>query len=170
MNKTQIRVLKTHYGCRWSELKHNKKNKQQVLLLENLFFLSNLKPGKTIAYNCLGEIYKSTHNFDVTINDELTYQNLILMNNLEFKYKTPTQLFELIDNYSKAANVKGRICVNLNSAYVLYDRLNYTLNDLVNEFVKSFATKKYVLVKKLTTTKIKNYGYGNIFLILDNHE
>lgn len=163
MNKTKVRQYKSHFGARWTEFKHNRKNNAKILLLENKFVLSNLNPGTTVAIDCLGETFKDIINVD-TVPVRKSYDNVLLINNFSFKYKTVDELVNMLAYY---ANFGNRLIVNFNSGFIIYNRLNQSIASLLAELKTLLQAQGLVVVKKFSTTHIKNFGFGNVFLVLN---
>jgi hypothetical protein len=163
MNKLEIRTYKSHFGTRWTEFKHNRKNKDKILLLENKFVFSNLIAGPVLAIDCLGETYQGIIDVDTKQHRE-HYKNLLLINNIEFKYKTLTELADILYGYSKIAD---RLIVNFSSVFVIYNRLNQTPQTLLGSLEELLISKKLVMRYKFFTIQSKNFGFGNVFLALD---
>ena len=164
MNRRQIRLAKHHFAQRWAVFHHNRKNTDKLLLLEDKFIINNLVPGQTLAVNCLGEIYKDIIQLDVT-PAKAQYNNVLLINNLEFKYKTIDEIAGII-LANNLLVTKGRMIVNLNLMFIKYDRINITINLLIDQLVQQLLPlkllKQYVNIKKWTQ------GFGQIFLVLEN--
>jgi len=166
MLKTQIRILKSHYLARWAVMRHNQKNKHKVLLLEDQFVIKNLLPGTTLCYNCLGEAYQDI----IDLRTDKKYNNLVLVNNLEFKYKTVNQinlwLQELANNFLLPG---GRIIFSIEHRFLIYNRVEISVATLLSTWfnnVKCFHVLKFVNLLGKT-----NPGYGDYFFCIEyNHE
>jgi len=171
MNKTEIRILKSHYGARWTEFRYNRKHTDKILCLENRFILSEIVNEPVLALNCLGENFKDIIDIHIVPAD-YKYQTLLLINNVEFKYKTVDQLVNLIVKYSSmhlAPN--GRIIVNINMMFLIFDRLEFSLHSILDQIIQQLNNHKFKINKRLLLTKNINFGFGNIFLSLDQvHE
>lgn len=164
MNKTQIRQLKSHYGARWRVYRHNQKHSVKQLLLEEKFVVDNVLPGPVFAKNCLGEIYQ--HVLDIQTQYQCPTNTVLLINNLEFKYKTVNELVDIVcDNKQHVVNA-GRIIVTFSLFFIIYDRLNEPVDNLIDQFVRKFKTRNLVCHKKYANTLLDN-GVGQIFLSLD---
>ena len=168
MNKTQIRILKSHYGPRWHLYRHNYKNKDKKLFLEEKFIISNTLPGLVFAHQCLGEIYQGI--LDVHTHYQTSVSTVLLINNVEFKYKTVNELVSIVADYKKCLVPNGRIIVTLSMAFLKYDRLNISVDSLCNQLIESFNEQKlschkhYINIKNTATS-----GVGQIFLSLDHY-
>jgi hypothetical protein len=167
MTKTQIRILKSHYGSRWHLYRHNRKNKEKKLLLGEKFIINNVLPGPVLAHQCLGEIYQGI--LDVHTDFCAPVSTVLLINNVEFKYKTVDELVSLIADYKKYLKSEGRIIVTLDITCLRYDRLNISLTSLCNQLIESFIRQKFSCNKHLVDTKNVN-GLGHLLLSLTHHD
>lgn len=171
MNKSEIRKFKAHYGARWTEFRHNRKHSDKILCVENKFILSEIVNEPVLALNCLGENFQDI--IDVHVNPaDCKYCTLLLINNLEFKYKTVDQILKLIIEYANKYLIPtGRIVVNINLMFLIYDRIEISLHTVVAQMVHQLNNHKFQINRQLLLTKNINYGFGNIFLSLDRiHE
>ena len=162
MHKRQIRILKSHYLARWAVMRHNQKNKHKVLLLEDQFVLKNLASGNTLCYNCLGEIYQDI--IDLTPGKK--YLNLVLINNIEFKYKTVEQvntwLQELAD---KLLLPGGRIILSIEHKFLIYNRVEVSIDTLLLSWFNNF---KNIKVQQFLNLRGRaNPGYGDYFFCVE---
>ena len=163
MNKPSIRALKSHYGVRWTELRHYQKTNDHVLCLENQFIIKESLPGPVLAINCLGEVYRGILDVDITPTRQ--YNTLLLINNIEFKYRTVESLVDLIKQYS---NGIPRVIVNFSFSFLIYNRLSVTPGTVIAQIENQLADQ-YHIRKKLLITSSTNYGFGNTFLSLDQN-
>ena len=163
MNKTAIRALKSHYGVRWTELRHYQKTNDHVLCLENQFIIKEALPGPVLAIDCLGEVYQGILDVDITPTRQ--YNTLLLINNIEFKYRNVESLVELIKQYS---NGIPRVIVNFSFSFLIYNRMSITPTTVIDQIEKQLADQ-YCIRKKLLLTSIPNYGFGHVFLSLDQN-
>lgn len=155
-----LRTTKSHFGGRWSAYKINRKNKDQIFLLEDRFILSNLVSGKTLAINCLGEVYSKVIDIDCApqLNE---YSNILLINNVEFKYKTVSEVSQYITQLANTYN-SIRIIANINLFYLHYDRINQPIADVTQELISQIGFQVH---QKLTLQHV-THGFGHIFLAL----
>jgi hypothetical protein len=167
MTKTQIRQLKSHYGSRWRVYRHNQKHHDKKLFLEEKFVVDNVLPGPVLAKDCLGEIYQ--HVLNVQTQCQGLTKTILLINNPEFKYKTVNELVDIVCANKKDIDRPGRIIVTFSLFFVIYDRLNNSVETLVEQLVEQFKTKDLVCHKKYVNTSLAN-GVGQIFLSLDCHD
>lgn len=167
MTKTQIRILKLHYGPRWHLYRHNSKNANKKLLLEEKFIINNTLPGPVFAYQCLGEIYQGI--LDVHTHYQAPVSTVLLINNIEFKYKTIDELVPMIADYKKYLRPNGRIIVALDIRYLKYDRLNMSVDSLCDCAIDSFEELQLVCHQHYVNIKNSTYGMGHIFLSLDHY-
>jgi len=166
MNKTEIRKLKSHYGARWTEFRHNRKHHDKILCIENKFILKQIDNEPVLALNCLGEIFHDIMDVHVVPRD-CKYHTLLLINNLEFKYKTVDQLVQLIVDYANQYLLPGgRVIININLMFLKFDRINCSLNGTLAQITQKLNNCCFQVKKQLLTETI-NHGFGNIFLSLD---
>lgn len=167
MDKAQIRLLKNHYQSRWAVLRHNQKYNQKVLLLNDLFVLKNLLPGETLCYNCLGEMYQGIiPGLSVVANKR--YNNLVLINNIEFKYKTLDQLTLYLEQITdQFALNKSRVVISLSQKYLIYDRVGISVKTLLDSW--AYNLKKFKLVNNVSLLGSSQPGYGEHFFCFEYH-
>lgn len=161
MHKIEIRRLITHYQSRWAVLRHNQKNTNKVLLLDDSFVIKNLLPGDTLCYNCLGEVYNGIID-NLSLEPKKLYDNLVLVNNFEFKYKTPEELSSYIsDLASKTLKPGGRVIFSFQHRFLIYNRVNTSTTSMVSDFISQF--QGYELVKFVNLINHSHAGYGDYF-------
>lgn len=165
MHKNQIRTLKSHYQTRWAVLRHNQKHVQKLLLIHDQFVLKNLLPGNTLCYNCLGEMYKTIiSNLSTTADKK--YDNLVLINNIEFKYKTVAQLTVLLEELSENFLLpNGRVILSFEHRFLIYDRVGVSVDLLFNNWLEGLT--KFKLVSKILLLGKSQPGCGDYFFCLD---
>lgn len=168
MDKIDVRTLKSHYRSRWALLRHNQKNIEKTLLLDDQIVLKNLLSGNTLCYNCLGDIYNGiVTNLSLDIADK-KYQNIVLINNTEFKYRTLDQIAEYITDLAKCALLpNGRLIISFEHQFLIYNRVEVGINDLLKSWASNldnFSTVMHVsLLGKASP------GYGDYFFCFDYH-
>jgi hypothetical protein len=162
MTKLQIRRLKSHYLSRWAVMRHNQKNQKKILVLEDQFVLKNLISGSTLCYNCLGEIYQGM--IELSPGDK--YDNLVLINNIEFINLTVDQTNAWIENLAdQFLKPGGRIIISLEHKFIIYNRIEMSVNTLISTwFINSTRLK---LIKFLNLLGKTNPGYGDYFFCVD---
>jgi hypothetical protein len=165
MHKSKIRTLKSHYQERWAVFRHNQKNTQKILLVQDQFVIKNLVPGDTLCYDCLGEMYQNIiPNLSTTVADK-KYNNLILINNIEFKYKTIHELTECLTQLSEQLVLPGgRVVLSFEHRFLIYDRVGTSVLSLIDNWLKSLH--KFTLVSKILLLGKSPYGYGDYFFCL----
>ena len=143
-------------------MRHNQKNDSKILLLEDQFVLKNLTPGATLCYNCLGEIYQNM--IDSTTDKK--YNNLVLINNLEFKYKTVDQVNDWICNLAENTLLPGgRIIMSIDHRFLIYNRVGISVDTLTSTWFDNF--KKFKPIKVLNLLNKSNPGYGDYFFCVE---
>jgi hypothetical protein len=162
MHKSLARQYKNHYGVRWSSFKHNRKNKEKILLLEDKFIIGHSK-GSVLSLDSLGEQYYGVLDIDITPNKSV-YNTLLLLNCISFKYKTVKEILDDIVVHSIYIESGGHLILNLNFRYLKYDRLNISTHSLINSIINLIIDKGFSFVRHLHIPKIVNFGYGELFL------
>jgi hypothetical protein len=163
MNKTQVRNLKNHYGSRWTAYRHNQKNQDKILLLEDRFVVSNCLPGAILAVDCLGEVYQIILDVD-TVSTGRKYNTILMLNNIKFKYLTLPALVELINLQAGTAK---RLIININLMFLIYDRVNQSIDNVSKYIIQHLID--FNLVKQIYNLNF-NYGFGQLFLVLDRND
>ena len=165
MNKFYVRQLKSHYMERWAILRHNQKNFEKKLLMHDLFVLKNLLPGHTLCHNCLGELYEGIIPNLSTSADQY-YNNLVLINNIEFKYKTLDQILHYITTLSKQTLLPGgRIIFSFEHRFLIYNRVSESIDSLIKNWILSLVTFKPIATLLLLGKS--PYGYGDYFFCIE---
>jgi hypothetical protein len=165
MNKSKIRELKSHYQERWAVLRHNQKNQQKILLTSDLFVIKNLLPGSTLCYNCLGDVYQTIiPNLSTAIDGK--YNNLVLINNVEFKYKTLDEISKYIEKLSDQVLLSnGRVILSFEHRFLIYDRVGLSVQSLFSNWLKSL--QKFNPVSKILLLGKSQFGYGDYCFCLE---
>jgi hypothetical protein len=135
--------------------------------MQDLFVIKNLLLGDTLCYNCLGEMYQTIiPNLSTTADKK--YNNLILVNNIEFKYKTPDELaVYLVELSAQLLLPGGRVIVSFEHRFLIYDRVSISVESLFVTWLKSL--QKFNLVSKISLLGKSGYGYGDYFFCLEYH-
>lgn len=143
-------------------MRHNQKNQKKILVLEDQFVLKNLISGSTLCYNCLGEIYQGM----IDLSPIEKYSNLVLINNIEFINLTVDQtnswIQDLADRFLKPG---GRIIISLEHKFIIYNRVEISVNTLVSTWFKN--SNRLKLIKFLNLLGKTNPGYGDYFFCID---
>lgn len=161
----QVRTLKNHYKARWAVLRHNQKHDQKILSINDLFVLKNLLPGDTLCYNCLGSMYKNIiPNLSIDIDNK--YSNLVLINNLEFKYKTLDQIAEYLESLANMVLMsKGRLILSFEHRFLIYNRVDQSINTALTTWLSKL--KKFKLITMVSKLGTASPGYGDYFFCLE---
>lgn len=167
MTKVFVRMLKSHYLSRWAVLRHNQKRREKILLFADQFILKNLLPGNTLVHDCLGDMYKDIiANLSLKPEPGVKYQNLVLVNNIEFKYKTTDQLSEYIENLAaQTLTEQGRIILSFEHRFLIYNRIEVSVDSMLNDLLLSFKRSKLKQIINLIGRSPP--GYGDYFICLD---
>lgn len=165
MTKNQIRDLKSHYQSRWSIFRHNNKQQEKLLLLEDQFVLKNLLPGKTLCYNCLGELYQDIVE-QLSVCPGQKVNNLVLINNIELKYKTVDQINAWLTIMAQEnVLLGGRIIFSVEHKYLIYNRTHISVDTLLQSWFLNFQDFK--VIKFLNLLYRNTPGYGTYFFCVD---
>lgn len=168
MNKDKIRGLKFHYLSRWSVLRYNQKHQDKILLFADLFVTKNLRSGNTLFYDCLGEIYQG-----IVPNASFTpgvakYDNLVMLNNPEFKYKTTGELAAYVSCMAdKFLVAGGRVIMSFEHRGVIYDRVHQTVDSMLADFTNGLVGLQSSQFANLLSKSPP--GYGDYFYCLDHY-
>ena len=166
MTKSQVRKLKSHYLSRWAMMRLNQKQDQKVLLITDQFVLKNIIGDSTLCLDCLGDMYR-----DIIVNlstsmDGKKYNNLVLINNIEFKYKTLDQIANYIDELaSKVLLPNGRIILSFAHQFLIYNRVDIAIDTLLDLWTQRL--KNFKLHRMLNLRSKSQPGYGDYFFCLD---
>jgi hypothetical protein len=168
VDRILTRNLKNHYLSRWAVMRHNQKNDNKILLFEDQFVLKNINSGTTACYNCLGEMYQ-----DIIPNLEcrlVPCDNLVLINNLEFKYKTVDEITQLLLGLAqKHLSVGGRIILSIQHRFLIYNRCVVSVDSLLATWFDGI--KEFKVLKALNLLGKTQPGYGDYFFVLEySHE
>lgn len=168
MNKFQVRQLKNHYQSRWAVLRHNQKNSQKILLINDLFVLKNLLPGSTLCHDCLGELYQDIVPDLLTTADQRC-NNLVLINNIKFKYKTLDQIADYVGNLSEQSLLPGgRVILSFEHRFLIYNRVSESVDTLISRW--SSSLKKFRTIASVSMLGKAQPGYGDHFVCLEAND
>jgi hypothetical protein len=168
MNKFLIRQLKNHYQARWAVLRHNQKNCEKILLINDLFVLKNLLPGTTLCYDCLGEVYQDIIPDLLTTVDQRC-NNLVLINNIKFKYKTLDQISDYVDTLCDQSLLpKGRVILSFEHRFLIYNRVSQSVDSLIKNWTRSL--KKFKTIAAVSMLGKAQPGYGDYFVCLEAND
>lgn len=162
MDRLDIRRLKSHYLSRWAVFKHNRKHQDKILLLADKFVLANLTAGPTLCHQCLGSIYNTIiPDLDV-VASPARYQNLVMINNLCFKYKTlPAICDHVIQLANSYINQRGRLIFSFQHQTLVYDRMAISINQIPQQV--QTLMNSWQLIAKSNLWGRSPPGYGDFF-------
>jgi hypothetical protein len=166
MTKLQIRILKNHYLARWEIMRHNQKNNDKILLFIDKFILENLINGTTLCYNCLEDVYQGIIPNLIYTNNNCN--NVVLINNIEFKYKTLEELSEYIKQISSSLLPGGRLIFSFEHKFLIYDRVNMSVTTALKHFTNKFDN--FSLVRSLNLLGKSQPGYGDYLFCFTKNE
>ena len=163
MNKSTVRRLKSHYLDRWAVMKHNTRNQNKILLIEDAYVMKKLKPGRTLILNCLGEMFDGLIDNLTTHEPHGLYQNIVMINNIEFKYLTTVELYDKIKSVAdQHLHSSGKMFCTCNHRYLKYDRVNQT----IELAFRDWQQKKLKLTKLQVMLGKSRLSFGDIWLSL----
>lgn len=163
MNKSAIRQLKSHYLDRWAVMRHNVRNQNKILLIEDAYVMRKLLPGRTLILNCLGEMFNELISELTVDQPNGLYQNIVMINNLEFKYLNPDELYDKIKSVAdQHLAPTGQMFCTCNHRYLKYDRVNHT----VESAFEDWQQKKLKLNKLQIMLGKSRLSFGDIWLEL----
>jgi len=167
MTKSQLRFYKSHYLSRWQVFRHNRKHSNKILLHLDKFVIKNLKPGTTLAYQCLGEVYQGIiPNLSLEPMSNCRYSNLVLINPVELKYKTDDEIIDYLNTLVQdMLEPDGRLIFSFEHRFLIYNRVEISTTKLLGEFIAKF--RKYQLCNMLDLLGKSQPGYGDYFFCFE---
>jgi hypothetical protein len=169
MQKTIIRKLITHYGYRWTLLKHNVRNSDEKLItLHDRLILSNLVPGSVACWDQIGFQYQGIINqLVINASCDNRYNNLIMTNHPGFKYQTLDEIKDIINNtVKKNLQAHGRLFVSFNYQFVKFNRLKFNFAQQLDQMTTQVNSR---LVYKLTKALPQTNPYGDCFFVFESY-
>lgn len=175
MHKSVIREYKCHYTTRWEAMKHNLKHPGDVVSLHDKLIMKQLVDGPTLFNNIIGLQHIGT--IDLAISDaRLNYQynykpakykNLVLLNDPQFKYKTLDQiLLMIVEMATTNLDLGACLVVGFNYQFVKFNRLKYSYDDAIAEWLDKLQQNRLKLKLNLTKKLPNTNPYGdNIFIL-----
>lgn len=161
--KTKIREMRAHYGQRWTAFKQNRKSENKVLLLEDRVTLDFLYDGTACFYDCLGSMYQHLSLDYHTEFQNIVYDNVVLINNLEFKYKKIDQLIDRLTFFGERA--EKRLIVWLSFKYLIFDRVDMTVDDVA----KKLVVPDFELIHFQNLIFKHDRGFGDLFFVYERN-
>lgn len=170
MQKQLIREIKSHYGYRWNLLKHNRRQSNHKLItLHDKVIINSITSGPTLIMDVIGLQYQDLISSLSIHNDAVKekYKNILLINNIVFKYKT----LDSIANYvlgitDQFLDKSGVVIVGFNYQFIKFNRLKYNFSDALGYWLTKLTQKGFTL--RWQYTKIsKTTPYGDCFFIFD---
>lgn len=177
--KSTLRNYIVHYDYRWSLLKHNLKNSEhKKISLYDKMILSQINSGSTLSLDIGGLQYTGLVP-DLTVTDPLLeigklpdkklYDNILMVNGLELKYKTLDQIESLIVEQTDRLNHQAKVIVGFNYQFVNINRLTQDYKTALTHWIDSLEAKNFQLqlqlVKKIPSTN----PYGDSFFIFSTN-
>ena len=94
------------------------------------------------------------------------YNNLVLINNVEFKYKTVDQTNLWIEDLARRfLKPGGRIIISLEHKFIIYNRIEISVNTLISTWFMN--SNRLKLIKFSNLLGKTNPGYGDYFFCVD---
>ena len=166
MQKNLVRNLKSHYGYRWQILRHNQKNKNKIGSIHDAVVKQYLLPGTTLAIDYIGYQYQDIIP-DLYVDQLGMYDNIIMLNSIELKYKTLDELVYQIQQRSQRCR---RMIVGFNFQFLQFNRLKYNFNHEVETWINQLEKENILLAKNLTGDIPKTSPYGDCIFVFDIKE
>jgi len=166
MKKSQVRELNTQYGYRYQLLKHNLKNKDQLITPYDRYILDNLNNGVTLAVEAIGyQYYYLIPN--LIVDSQTNADNIIAVNSTFFKYCTLGEIKDKIIKLGYNLNKSGKLFVSFNFQFVIFNRLKFDFN---TECAKMLNDTGLEICGKIIKNPEQTNPYGNNFFILKKHD
>jgi uncharacterized protein YukE len=156
MQKSQVRLLKKHYGVRWRSTTPD---------LHEKYVLQMLVPGTSLAFDCV-----TVPAPDLAINQLGSYNNVLALNLPRFKYKTLEELANQIKQLQQQTCYQGHIFVSFNFQFVNFNRFREDFSTALQKWINDLAQHKIMLVKNLTRKLPRTNDWGDCFFIFKNYE
>ena len=156
MQKSQVRILKTHYGDRW---------RNTVPSLHEKFIMKMLQPGTSLAFDCV-----SVPAPDLRVNQPGRYHNVLALNLMRFKYKTLGEIADQIKQLQQQTHYQGCMFVSFNFQFVNHNRLREDFSVALQKWINDLEQHKIILVKNLTKKLPNTNCWGDCFFIFKNYE
>jgi hypothetical protein len=152
-------MINSYCGFRQVIYQRNLTSDDITLFYIDKFIINNLCPGSSICLDDIPNYYKNIID-DLNMSHE-KYDNIIIINNSNFAYKTSIEINTLLTDYKNLLTEHGRILISLNLHNIIYDRVNVTVDSIVDQSVTNFKLLNKFINFKLPT------GYGHCFLVLE---
>ena len=175
MQKKIIRRYKTHYGDRWCMLKNNLYNSNvQWIHPIDIFIKKNLNAGSVLFLDIIGlqyiKMFKNLNIIDKSLkysygSPNKLHDNLVLMNNCDFKYKSLDQIsYKIIEISNKYCKKKTNIFLGFNYQFLKFNRLKFNFDQHLDFMFKKMLKNNFTCTfykKELTNTN----PYGGCFFL-----
>jgi hypothetical protein len=138
------------------------------LFIEEKFVISNVVPGTVLAVNSLGELYQDI--LPVVTSTTQPVSNVLFMSPPEFRYTTLNQILDHIDAAVTYLEPNGRLIVNINLFYLIYDRLNVSLDSYCNQLLSKILKMGFTLHSKWLNRDVVTDGYGHLYLCFNRDQ
>lgn len=131
-------------------------------MLEEKFVLNNVVSGTVLAHDGLGALYQGI----LPMTDIGPADNLLIINPLSFSYQSLDSIVDQIVVALPKLRVDGRMILNIDLFFVIYDRINVSIDSLTQQFITKLQCHDMVVQSKLLLKQTPP-GYGQLFLSFD---
>lgn len=175
MQKKIIRRYKSHYGYRWCMLKNNLYNNDvQWIDPIDIFIKKNLNAGSVLFLDIMGlqyiKMFKNLNILDKFLkysygSPNKLHDNLVLMNNCDFKYISLDQISDkIIEISNRYGKNKTNIFLGFNYQHIKFNRLKHNFDLHLDLMFKKMSKNNFTCAfykKALTNT----HPYGGCFFL-----
>jgi hypothetical protein len=101
-----------------------------------------------------------------TSANEKKYNNLVLINNIEFKYKTLDQIASYLDELaSKVLLPNARVILSFEHRFLIYNRVDTSIDTLLHSWSENL--QKFKIHRMFNSRGSPQPGYGDYFFCLE---
>lgn len=156
MQKSQVRLLKTHYGSRWRS-DHPSLHEKAVARM--------LVPGSCLTFDC---VLQGIPN--MIVDKPGRYNNVLALNLPAFKYKTLDQLLSKVTQLKQQTIPQGLIFVSFNFQFVNFNRFRKDFSTALDKWINDLQQLNIVCIKNLTRRLPNTNDWGDCFFVFKNYE
>jgi hypothetical protein len=165
LDRNKIRDLKSYQGFRWLFYKLNKRNQNKVLHQTDQFVLKNLQNGISCCIDDLPKYYSNIISNLYYNLDDNKFDNIISINSSNFRYKTLTDINDVLLSLTNNLTLTGQLIFSLNLDNLKYDRANISLSTLFDQWASDLKTHNLILKNKLINFNLPA-GFGHCFFVV----
>jgi hypothetical protein len=107
---------------------------------------------------------------DLHIDQASSYNNILALNPIGFKYQTLEQLKNQLLVLQAITLPRGRMFVSFNFQFVNFNRLQQDFYQALNIWINELSQYNIVLIKDFTKSLPSTSDWGDCFFIFENHE